>query len=106
MTDVAVDRLRIRGPGARRLAAVAARELPAALERALGDLDDVRLDTITVRLDLDPDEYDDTTLAVLWADAIRVQVLAAGGRTARRPSGGMPGDRTPAGDTTWSPRLG
>ncbi len=106
MTDVAVDRLRIRGPDARRLAAVAVRELPAALERSLGDLDDTRLDTITVRLDLDPGEYDDTTLAVLWADAIRVQVLAAGGRTARPAVGGMPGVRTPAGDTTWVPSPG
>jgi hypothetical protein len=81
MTDLAVDRLRIRGPGARRLAEVATRVLPGALERALSDLDDVHLDTLTVRLDLDPSDYDDQTLAALWADAIRTQVLAAGGRT-------------------------
>ena len=95
MTDLAVDRLRIRGPGAQRLAAVAARELPAALERALGDLADVRLGTITVTLDLDPADYDDETLAVLWADAIRVQVLAAAGRTPRPVAGRTSGERTP-----------
>jgi hypothetical protein len=90
MTDVAVDRLRIRGPGARRLAGVAARALPGALGRALSDLDDVRLGTLTVRLALDPADYDDQTLAALWADAIRIQVLAAGGRTRRGPAGGRP----------------
>lgn len=79
MTDVAVDCLRIRGPGARRLAGVAARVLPAALERALADLADVQLDSITVHLD--PADHDDHTLAALWADAIRAQALAAGART-------------------------
>ncbi len=84
MTDVVVDRLRIRGADGRRLATVAARSLPAALEAALGDLEDGRLDTLTVRLDLDPADYDDATLAVLWADRIRAAALAAGART-RRP---------------------
>jgi hypothetical protein len=90
MTDVAVDRLRIRGPGARRLAGVAARALPGALDRALSDLDAVRLGTLTVRLALDPADYDDQTLAALWADAIRTQVLAAGGRTRRGAADGRP----------------
>lgn len=78
MTDVAVDTLRLRGPHARRLTAVAVGALPAALERALADVGDVDLERVSVRLDLDVDEYDDATLAVLWADAIRAGVLAAG----------------------------
>ena len=95
MTDVAIDTLRIRGPGARRLAAVAARALPAALERALADVADITVDTVEVTLALDPDGYDDETLAILWADAIRAGVLAAG-RDARpsvqrRPSTADPG---------------
>lgn len=85
MTDVAVDCLRIRGPGARRLAGVAARVLPAALERALADLEDVHLGSITIHLE--PADHDDHTLAALWADAIRTQALAAGARTTRRASG-------------------
>ncbi len=76
MTDVAVDTLRLRGPGAARLTRVAATGLPAALERALSDLDDLAVDRIVVTLELDVDQYDDETLAILWADAIRVQVLA------------------------------
>lgn len=83
MTDLVVDRLRIRGPRARRLAQVAARHLPAALEAALADIDDLTLGTLAVRLDLDPADYDGETLAVLWAAAIRTEVLAAGGRTSR-----------------------
>ncbi len=90
MTDLAVDRLRIRGPGARRLAEVAARVLPGALDRALCDLADVRLGTLRVRLALDPADYDDQTLAALWADAIRAQVLAAGGRATPAAGRGRP----------------
>jgi hypothetical protein len=86
MTEVTVDTLRLRGPRAHRLAAVAAVALPAALERALGDVADVQLDDVEVVLDLDPEEYDDQTLAVLWADAIRTGVLSAGGRTRPRPA--------------------
>ena len=78
MTDVAVDVLRLRGPGAQRLARVAATTLPAALDRALADVGDVRLDHVRVTLDLSVDDYDDETLAWLWADAIRTQVLAGG----------------------------
>lgn len=79
MTDVAVDVLRLRGPGAHRLARVAATTLPAALDRALAGVSDVRLEHVSVTLDLSVDDYDDETLAVLWAEAIRTQVLADGG---------------------------
>ena len=77
MTDVAIDTLRIRGPHARRLAAVAARALPAALDRALADIPDAEVSSVHVLLDLDVSHYDDATLATLWADAIRAEVLAA-----------------------------
>lgn len=79
MTDVVVDRLHIRGRDARRLATVAARALPGALERALADLADVDLGQLTVRL-TNPADHDDATLAVLWADGIRQAALAAGAR--------------------------
>ena len=75
MTDVAVDRVRIRGPHARRLTRVAAAALPAALERALAKVDDVVVERLTVVLDVDPDQLDDETLALLWADAILAAVL-------------------------------
>ena len=95
MTDVAVDVLRLRGPGAGRLARVAATTLPGALDRALADVGDVRLDRLLVTLDLSVDDHDDETLALLWADAIRTQVLAggAGGRVATSVHGG--GDVSP-----------
>jgi hypothetical protein len=80
-----VDTLRLRGPHARRFASVAARALPAALERAMAGVGDVRLDRVEVSLDLDPGDYDDQTLAILWADAIRARVLAT-----------APGHRPPA----------
>jgi hypothetical protein len=84
VTDVAVDTLRLRGPGAQRLAHVAATTLPAALFRALADVADVHLERVTVTLHLVVDDYDDETLAVLWADAIRARVVAdAGVRPAR-----------------------
>ncbi|WP_344254195.1 hypothetical protein, partial [Actinoplanes campanulatus] len=85
MTDVAVGTLRIRGPHAGRLARVAARMLPAALDRALADVDDVVVDRVEVRLAVDVDGCDDETLAVLWADAIRARVLAGGDGRTRRP---------------------
>jgi hypothetical protein len=95
MTDVAVDTLRLRGPQARRLAVVAARALPAALERALADVGDIQLDRVTVSLDLDVADYDDETLAVLWADTIRARLLATRRRTSpdaapREPAAGRP----------------
>jgi hypothetical protein len=80
MTDVVVSRVRIRGAAARRLAGVAARSLPAALERSFADLDDADLGTLSVSQDMDPADHDDTTLAILWADRIRTAALAAGAR--------------------------
>ncbi|MGK5169206.1 contractile injection system tape measure protein [Geodermatophilus sp. CPCC 205761] len=94
MTDVVVDRLRIRGTDARRLATVAARALPHALERALADLADVDLDRLTVRL-TDPADHDDATLAVLWADGIRQAALAAGARPRARGVGVAAGRLVP-----------
>ena len=84
MTDVAVDTLRLRGPGARRLARVAATVLPRAIDRALADVDDLEIDCVTVVLELDLDDYDDETLAVLWADAIRARLVAGTSRTRER----------------------
>jgi len=95
VTDVAVDVLRLRGPGAQRLARVAATTLPAALDRALAGVGDVRLEHVSVTLDLSVDDYDDETLAVLWAEAIRTQVLADGGgrRDVVAPGGDAGGSR-------------
>ena len=75
MTDAMVSTLRLRGPGARRLAHVAATTLPHALEAALADMGDVRLDAMHVTLGINPDDYDDVTLAALWADTIRAELL-------------------------------
>jgi hypothetical protein len=91
MTDVVVDRLRIRGGHARRLATVAARALPGALERALSDLADVELGRLTVRLG-DPADHDDATLAALWADGIRQAALDAGARVRAAGAGGASRD--------------
>ncbi|WP_372700035.1 contractile injection system tape measure protein [Arthrobacter sp. JSM 101049] len=95
MTDIAVDVLRLRGPGSGRLARVAATTLPPALEAALTGLSDATLTRIGVRLEVDPTEYDDDTLAILWAQSIRAGILeATGGRT-------VPGTRPgPAGAST------
>lgn len=96
MTDIVVDTLRLRGWHARRLARVAARALPAALERALADVGDVEIAGVHVVLDLDPDEHDDETLAVLWADLIRASLV---GRetptTAEQRSAAAGGSSTP-----------
>jgi hypothetical protein len=78
MTEVLVRTLRLRGSRATRLARAAAIELPAALERALWDLDDVEIESVSVRLDFDPEGMDDAAIAALWAEAIRLEVLAAG----------------------------
>ncbi|MPY55728.1 contractile injection system tape measure protein [Streptomyces spongiae] len=102
MTDVAVDTVRLRGPHARRLTGVAARALPAALERALADVGDVRVDEIVVRLDLDVTAYDDETLAVLWADSIRAQLLAVRRESVSVGPGGPVGD--PVGGRVPGPR--
>ncbi|MGH9152746.1 MAG: contractile injection system tape measure protein [Acidimicrobiales bacterium] len=107
MTDVVVDRLRIRGTDTRRLASVAARALPGALERALADLEDVDLGRLTVPL-TDPADHDDATLAVLWADGIRQAALAAGARVRAGSAGGAGPDERPSGSgnlaTSGGPR--
>jgi hypothetical protein len=109
MTDVVVDRLHIRGTDARRLATVAARALPGALERALADLADVDLGRLTVRL-IDPADHDDATLAVLWADGIRQAALAAGARVRAERAGGAgrddPSGRSGDPATTGGPGAG
>ena len=115
MTDVAVDTVRLRGPGARRLARVAATVLPRALDRALADVDDLEIDCVTVVLELDLDDYDDETLAVLWADAIRERLMNGTPRTrVRRPVAasargqgarpGWEGDEIVAAARTWLSR--
>lgn len=108
MTDIVVDRLSIRGPAGRRLAGIAARALPAALDEALGDLEDGELGRLHVRIDLDVAGYDERTLAVLWADAVRRSALEAGARIAVRPHArrepGEPGQRAaPTGSGTPEP---
>jgi hypothetical protein len=92
MTDVAVDRVRIRGPHAQRLAGIAARALPAALDRALSDVDDASIVAVSVKLEVDVDGLDDETLAILWAEAIRARVLTAGARISRRQADPGPAD--------------
>src|SRR5688500_9206000 len=61
-----------------RLERVARSELGDALERQVARDASVRLGRLSVRLDLDPDDYDDRTLALLWAGRIREAILAAG----------------------------
>ena len=75
MTDAVVETLRLRGPGATRLSRIAATTLPAALDRALAGLPAGRVDAVAVQLDLDPHDYDDVTLAIVWADAIRAELV-------------------------------
>jgi hypothetical protein len=88
LTDVVVERLRIacRAPQPlraealmlrSRLERVAHRYLPAALEGAVADAPDAGLGIVPVPLDFDPADYDDVTLALLWADRIRRVVLSA-----------------------------
>ena len=105
MTDLAVDRLILRGPGGRQLADVAARHLPAALDRAFADVDDVVLDRVTVRLPLDPSAYDGQTLATLWADAIRKEVLASGVGVRRNTSDASRDDHPGRGEERARPRA-
>ena len=97
MSEVVVGTLRLRGAQARRLATVAATTLPVALERALADVADRRVETVLVPLDLDVTAYDDETLAVLWADAIRGRLLEA---AAEPGPGGGPDTSGPA-VATW-----
>ncbi|WP_326642236.1 contractile injection system tape measure protein [Streptosporangium sp. NBC_01755] len=91
-----------------RLARLAAERLPAALERALGSLaadhaggEPVRVDRLVVPLAFDPEHYDDETVAILWADRIR---LALAARLAAQPSPVGPDPaRRPGGITTDAP---
>ncbi|MGC4174834.1 contractile injection system tape measure protein [Demequina sp.] len=77
MTDAVVGTVRIRGRDAARLARVAATVLPAALEGALADLGDCRIDEVRIAVDVDP-FADDATIATLWAGAIRAELLLLG----------------------------
>lgn len=82
MSDVVIGTLRLRGPHASRLARVAATTLPAALDAALDGYPDGRVDVVSVPFPVDAG-LDDSTLAALWAEAIRAAVhdtLAAGAR--------------------------
>ena len=78
MTDAVIDTVRVRGGHAARLARVAATSLPLALERALADVADCRIESLTVTMDVDP-FADDETLAELWAGAIRTELVAVAG---------------------------
>lgn len=113
MTDIAVQTLRLRGPSVQRLARVAATTLPAALEAALADLPDAELARLDVRLDVDPDGYDDESLAVLWAASIRGALRTALPSAASPPanpplSGSLAESQTagaaPAGPAAPAPR--
>lgn len=81
----------------RRLDEVARFHLPAAIEQQVEPGLAVHLGRLTVRLDFDPLDYDDSTLAVLWASRIRAAILAAtggeraAGRAADGRRGGAPG---------------
>jgi contractile injection system tape measure protein len=58
----------------RRLEAVARTALPAALDRRASGWRDRRLAGVAVRLDFDPRDHDDATVALLWADRIGAAV--------------------------------
>jgi Contractile injection system tape measure protein len=60
-----------------RLERVARSELGRALDAQVAVDSPVSLGRLTVRLDMDPDAYDDRTLAILWADRIREAIVAA-----------------------------
>lgn len=89
MTDLVIRRLRVvsaqRTEGfAPSPVMSAVHELPDALERAIGgsvpDDTDIHIDRLRVVLDLDG--VDREAIAVLWADAIRVELTASLGRRA------------------------
>jgi len=60
-----------------RLERVARSELGRALDAQVAVDAPVSLGRLTVRLELDPDDYDDRTLAILWAGRIREAIAAA-----------------------------
>jgi hypothetical protein len=84
MTEVLVERIRLRGAGTARLARIAARALPVALDRVLADLADGEVADVLVTLDPGVLGLDDDAIAVVWADAIRAALIAEGIPTGRR----------------------
>jgi hypothetical protein len=84
----------------RRLERVARSELGRALDGQVVADGTVRLGRLDVRLDVDPDEYDDRTLAILWAGRIREAIVAATDASATLATNGDTADpgATPASD--------
>jgi hypothetical protein len=60
-----------------RLESIARRHLPHALERSVPWAAVGAVEAVEVVLDVDPRDYDDVTLALLWADRIKQRLLAA-----------------------------
>ncbi len=104
MTDVVIDRIRLRGAGTARLARIAARSLPRALDRALGDLGDADIPALAVSLDPGVLLLDDDSVAAVWADAIRAALIADGVPAGRRPA--KPERRHPAAASVDDPPAG
>jgi hypothetical protein len=118
VTDIVVDRLRLACRAGRqrradalavrrRLESIARRELPRALAARAHAWPDAELDRVPVRLDFDPADYDDVTLAVLWADRIAVAVeRALSGETTIRGSRARGEGRRIGADGAPAPRGG
>ena len=75
-----------------RLERVARSELGRALDGQVVVDAPVRLGRLTVRLDLDPDDYDDRTLAILWAARIHEAIVAATDAQTTWATNGRPAD--------------
>jgi len=86
-----------------RLERVARSELGRALDAQVAVDAPVSLGRLTVRLDLDPDAYDDRTLAMLWAGRIREAIVAATDAAATWSTNGASAD---AGASSASTELG
>lgn len=107
-----IGRLRIvclAGPGRtasalrvrQRLDRVARANLPQTLERIVDPDRRIDLPRLTVRLDLDPLDYDDETLAMLWASRIEEAILAKIG------AGAMPAaPEPPTAEDSGEPPVG
>jgi Contractile injection system tape measure protein len=67
-----------------RLESIARRHLPRALERSVPWAAVGAVSAVQVVLDVDPRDYDDVTLALLWADRIRQRLLAGSGPSVSR----------------------
>lgn len=111
--EVEVGRLAVRcrgraGDGGRALAVrrrmeqVARGPLPGALARALGDAD-VTIDRLEVPLDFELLDHDAETIAVLWADRIRVSLAAAVSRAPTAPGASSGSRARPAADAREDP---